>query len=80
MHVSYLSDALDDMAEAALCLLRGGREASFGFEDEPGEHRWIVPLHDGGQAGRYEVTLPRVKVLRRPDSNLIAAVSGGEAA
>ena len=37
MSVSYLSDALGDMAKAALHLLRGGREASFSFEDEPGQ-------------------------------------------
>jgi hypothetical protein len=42
MAVSYLSDALGDMARAAVQLLRGGREVSFSFQDEPGEHRWIL--------------------------------------
>jgi len=42
MAVSYLSDALGDMARAALQLLCGAREASFSFQDEPGEHRWIL--------------------------------------
>ena len=42
MTVSYLSDALGDMARSALHLLRGSREVSFAFEDEPGEHRWIL--------------------------------------
>jgi len=42
MSVSYLSDALGDMAKAALHLLRGGREASFSFEDEPGQNRWLL--------------------------------------
>jgi len=42
MAASYLSDALGDMARAALQLLGGGREASFSFQDDPGEHRWIL--------------------------------------
>jgi hypothetical protein len=42
MSVSYLSDALGDMARSALHLLRGSRDVSFAFEDEPGEHRWIL--------------------------------------
>jgi hypothetical protein len=42
MVVSYLSDGLGDMARAALQLLHGAREVSFSFQDEPGEHRWIL--------------------------------------
>ena len=42
MGVSYLSDGLGDMARAALQLLRGNREVSFSFQDEPGEHRWTL--------------------------------------
>jgi hypothetical protein len=42
MSVSYLSDALGDMAKAALNILRGENEASFAFEDEPGEHLWLL--------------------------------------
>jgi hypothetical protein len=42
MEASYLSDALGDMAMSALQLLRGVREASFSFQDEPGEHRWTL--------------------------------------
>lgn len=42
MVASYLSDALGDMACAALQLLRGAREVQFSFQDEPGEHRWIL--------------------------------------
>ena len=40
--VSYLSDALGDMAKTAVRLLNGSREESFAFQDEPGEHRWMV--------------------------------------
>lgn len=46
MSVSYLSDALGNMARAALALLRGSREASFAFEDEPGQHRWTLVRGD----------------------------------
>jgi len=42
MRVSYLCDALGEMARAALHLLRGSREAVFAFDDEPGEHRWVL--------------------------------------
>ena len=55
MTVSYLSDALGDMARAALQLLRGAREASFSFEDEPGEHRWIL--------SRGEADSLRIRIL-----------------
>ena len=40
--VSYLSDALGDMAKAAVMLLHGSREESFSLQDEPGEHRFIL--------------------------------------
>lgn len=40
--VSYISDALGDMAKAAVLLLHGSREASFTLQDEPGEHRFIL--------------------------------------
>jgi hypothetical protein len=30
------------MARSALPLLRGAREVSFSFQDEPGEHRWTL--------------------------------------
>ena len=42
MSVSYLSDALGDMAAAAVALVRGARSARFAFQDEPGEHRWLL--------------------------------------
>jgi hypothetical protein len=42
MDVSYLSDALGEMAWSALQLLCGARESSFSFQDEPGEHRWTL--------------------------------------
>ena len=44
--VSYLSDALGDMAKAAALLLNGSREETFFFQDEPGEHRFILSRGD----------------------------------
>ena len=40
--VSYLSDALGDMAVAAVALVQGARSVRFAFEHEPGEHRWLL--------------------------------------
>ncbi|MGV3754357.1 MAG: hypothetical protein ACO1QS_03170 [Verrucomicrobiota bacterium] len=42
MSASYLSDALGDMAKAAVSLLTEAREVTFSFQDEPGEHQWIL--------------------------------------
>ncbi len=47
MSVSYLSDALGDMAKAALLLLQGADEESFEFFDEPGMHRWQLARGNG---------------------------------
>ena len=44
--VSYLSDALGDMAKAAVMLLNGSREESFSFQDEPGVHRFVLTRGD----------------------------------
>ena len=55
MAVSYLSDGLGDMARAALQLLRGMREVSFSFQDEPGEHRWML--------SRSEADSLRIRIL-----------------
>lgn len=46
LSVSYLSDALGDMAQAAVMLLIGSREETFRFQDEPGEHRFILTRGD----------------------------------
>lgn len=42
MSLSYLSDAIGDMAWAAVNLLRGSRNVTFNFQDEPGEHCWML--------------------------------------
>lgn len=42
MTVSYLSDALGDLARTVRGLMRGVPETSFSFLDEPGEHRIIL--------------------------------------
>jgi hypothetical protein len=60
MRVTYLSDALADIARAALELLRGARDISFSFQDEPGEHRWLLK--------RGEADTLHVRVLRFEDT------------
>lgn len=48
---SYLSNALGDLATAAVMLLEGTTQVRFSFDEEPGEYRWIL-----------EVTRDRVRV------------------
>ena len=42
MRVSYLSDPVWKMLDAAIGLTNGAQEVRFGFTDEPGEHECIV--------------------------------------
>lgn len=44
--VTYLSDALGDLARAARGILRGMPEVTFSFQQEPGEHRFVVSRHE----------------------------------
>jgi len=55
MALSYLSDGLGDMAQAALGLVRGAREVSFSFQDEPGQHKWLL--------SRGEADSLRIRIL-----------------
>src|SRR5205085_4556315 len=50
MIVSYLSDSLSDMAQAAIRLLEGAESVRFSFDDEPGEHRCIITRTDRSNA------------------------------
>ena len=43
---SYLSDALGNLVLAAYAALSGFREVSFGFDEEPGEYRWVLEATD----------------------------------
>ncbi|MGD1921495.1 MAG: hypothetical protein ACFCAD_22960 [Pleurocapsa sp.] len=38
---SYLSDALADLLDAVVSIVRGANEARAKFQEEPGEYRWI---------------------------------------
>ena len=42
MVVSYMSDSLLQLVEAAICLFDGSTSVRISFDDEPGEHRCIV--------------------------------------
>src|SRR4051812_41879340 len=44
--VSYLSDALGDLARAARGILRGLPQATFSLQREPGEHRIVFTRRD----------------------------------
>jgi len=43
---SYLSDALGKLVLAALGVLSGFRDVTFGFDEEPGEYRWVIQSID----------------------------------
>ena len=47
MPVSYLTDALGDLARATAQLLEGHEVANFYWIDEPGAHRWSLTRTDG---------------------------------
>jgi hypothetical protein len=54
MRVSYLSDAVLNMLDAAIGLVNNGREVRFNFMDEPGEHECVV-TRTGPDAVRIRV-------------------------
>jgi hypothetical protein len=43
---SYLSDALGSLVLAATGVLSGFRAVTFGFDEEPGEYRWVIRAID----------------------------------
>ena len=43
---SYLSNALKELIWSANYMLKGGSEAKFSFDEEPGEYRWILTRRD----------------------------------
>jgi hypothetical protein len=42
LSASYLSDALGNLVRAALAAASGFRTVEFGFDEEPGEYRWVL--------------------------------------
>lgn len=42
LSASYLSDALGNLVLFALAVASGFHSASFGFDEEPGEYRWVA--------------------------------------
>jgi len=44
---SYLSDALGNLVLAAGMTYSGFHAVSFGFDEEPGEYRWVIDRLDG---------------------------------
>lgn len=64
---SYLSDALGNLVLAAVGVLAGFHNVSFGFDEEPGEYRWAVTRVGNDQVS---VSLLSFKQLwgNQPDS------------
>ncbi|MCV2423489.1 hypothetical protein [Paucibacter sp. DJ2R-2] len=46
---SYLSDALGNLVVAAFSALSGFASISFGFDEEPGEYRWVIEQTEPNQ-------------------------------
>ncbi|MBQ0934308.1 hypothetical protein [Ideonella paludis] len=46
---SYLSDALGNLVLAATAILAGAHSISVGFDEEPGEYRWVLEWSGSNQ-------------------------------
>jgi hypothetical protein len=57
--ISYLSDALGDMAQATVSLMTGADSAIFSFQDEPGEWRWVLQR---GEADSLSIRIYRSEI------------------
>lgn len=56
---SYLSDALGNLVLSALAVASGFRTVEFGFDEEPGEYRWVIEATDNNSV--------RVRLLEFPE-------------
>lgn len=56
---SYLSDALGNLVLSALAVAAGFRAIEFGFDEEPGEYRWVLEALDNNAL--------RFRLLEFPD-------------
>jgi hypothetical protein len=46
LSASYLSDALGNLVKAALAIASSFRTVEFGFDEEPGEYRWVLEANE----------------------------------
>ena len=58
---SYLSNALARLLIAAASLVAGFKTVSFGFDEEPGEYRWVIEAVD--------LNLCSLEILEFPELN-----------
>jgi hypothetical protein len=59
IRATYLTDALRDLVDAVIAVMRGASHVACTWQDEPGEHRWLFDRQDAD-----EVTI----TIRRFDS------------
>jgi hypothetical protein len=52
--VTYVSDAVADLRDAAVALMKGAARGSVAWADEPGEHRWVLERKRSGTAANAE--------------------------
>ncbi len=55
LYASYLSDAIGDLTEALVAILRSADRMTVAWADEPGEYRWIL---------EKEASRLQIKILR----------------
>jgi hypothetical protein len=57
---SYLSDALGNLAAAALNLIRGSELERVSFDEEPGEYRWVLKQYRPGELSLRVLEFPEL--------------------
>jgi hypothetical protein len=57
---SYLSDALGNLVLSALGMMQGYSSITFGFDEEPGEYRWVIRRVDGNTMSLKILEFPQL--------------------
>ena len=57
---SYLSDALGNLILSALGMMQGYGSMAFGFDEEPGEYRWVIRRIDGNTMNLRILEFPQL--------------------
>lgn len=71
---SYLSDALGNLVLSALAAYRGFQSLSFGFDEEPGEYRWVLQRLTGSTFSLQILEFPDLW-SRAPDAAGVVLLS-----
>ena len=72
---SYLSNALGSLAVGGLLVLNGEETVEFSFDDEPGEHRWVLRKREPEVYAFALISFPDF-VVKQPEETGKVVVSG----